>query len=79
MSYYLQGLLATVRVIATIWGFFLNSSWATEAEGYEKLPDWCVELLDFYHARTEWSYSLVMTGMITSQDGCNATFQGLGA
>ena len=58
---------------------FLNSSCATEAEGYEKLSDWCVELLDFYHARTEWSYSLVMTGMITSQDGCNATFQGLGA
>lgn len=79
MSYYLQGLLATVRVTATIrWGFF-NSSWATEAEGHEKLPDWCVELLDFYRARTEWSYSLVMTGMITSQDGCNATFQGLGA
>lgn len=59
--------------------FFFKLSWATEAEGYEKLPDWCFELLDFYHARTEWSYSLVMAGMITSQDGCNATFQGLGA
>lgn len=78
MSYYLQDLLAAIRVIATIWGFFRTPA-EPQKQSYEKLPDWCVELLDFHHARTEWSYSLVMTGMITSPDGCNATFQSLGA